>query len=680
MKFLYPEFLWALLAIAIPIIIHLFSFRRFKRVKFSNVRMIEEVKEETQSKRNLKHLLILLSRILAIAALVFAFAQPYIPAENVQNIAGTKAVSIYIDNSFSMDASGEEGPLIQQAKEQALTIVNSYDQSDLFNVLTNDFEGRHQRLLNRGDIIKLIEEIQITPNSKILSEVIARQQDILIDADALAKRAFIISDFQRTFIDGSPITNDTIVRYNFRPLLANESSNIYIDTLWFRSPVRQLNANEELTVRVVNNSSNSFENIQLDLKINGVQKAISTIDLKPKSVADTTLYFRNSIPGNMAGHVSIKDHPIVYDDDMYFSFDVAEKVNVLVINESSAKDVVSNIFRNDELFQLRNFASNRVDYAEFDKTDFIVLNNLNSISSGMSQELNKFARNGGSVVLFPGPNLDLSSTNEFLLNVGANTFGNSLKEPLKVRDILLEHPLFKEVFEKIPNNVNLPETKEFYPINRRSISNEQRLLQLQNGSSFLSGYDLDKGHVYVFAVPSIAEFSNLPKHALFVTSLLRMAELSLYSGQLYYTIGKESMTSSLDLELSGDQVVHFVNAASGYDVIPERGYNANRTALFFQDQIKEANNYEIRILDELVGSISFNYPRTESELSFFTRTELEQELKNSKINNFQIIGRNVKDLGSSIESLSEGKKYWKWFLILALVMLAIEIILIRIII
>ena len=108
MKFLYPQFLYALTAVLIPIIIHLFNFRKFKTVYFSNVRFLKDIKKETKAHSQLKHLLILLSRILAISALVFAFAQPYIPVNNTI-IHDKYAVSIYIDNSFSMNAENENG-------------------------------------------------------------------------------------------------------------------------------------------------------------------------------------------------------------------------------------------------------------------------------------------------------------------------------------------------------------------------------------------------------------------------------------------------------------------------------------------------------------------------------------------------------------------------------------------
>ena len=49
MKFLYPQFLYALALVAIPIIIHLFNFRKFRTVYFSNVQFLKSVKEKTKS-------------------------------------------------------------------------------------------------------------------------------------------------------------------------------------------------------------------------------------------------------------------------------------------------------------------------------------------------------------------------------------------------------------------------------------------------------------------------------------------------------------------------------------------------------------------------------------------------------------------------------------------------------
>jgi hypothetical protein len=105
MSFINPAFLWAMFAISIPIIIHLINFRRHKTLYFSNTRFLEDIRKETQTRTRLKHLLMLIARILTIAMLVFAFAVPFIPNNNVNSNKQSEVNVIYIDNSFSMESS-----------------------------------------------------------------------------------------------------------------------------------------------------------------------------------------------------------------------------------------------------------------------------------------------------------------------------------------------------------------------------------------------------------------------------------------------------------------------------------------------------------------------------------------------------------------------------------------------
>src|SRR6478735_11554324 len=100
MSFLYPTFLWALAALSIPVIIHLFNFRKTTRIYFSNTRFLRQVKEETTQKRRLKQYLVLASRLLFLFFLVMAFAQPFLPAK--EEMGQQQIICIYVDNSYSM--------------------------------------------------------------------------------------------------------------------------------------------------------------------------------------------------------------------------------------------------------------------------------------------------------------------------------------------------------------------------------------------------------------------------------------------------------------------------------------------------------------------------------------------------------------------------------------------------
>ncbi len=146
MAFLFPSFLWALAALAIPVIIHLFQLRRFKRIEFPNVRMLQEVSQQTRSRQKVKHWLVLLARLLTVACLVLAFAQPYLPNASGAVMAGQRAVSLFVDNSWSMDGTNAQGRLLDQARRHAQDAVMAYKATDRFQVLTNTFEGREQMI------------------------------------------------------------------------------------------------------------------------------------------------------------------------------------------------------------------------------------------------------------------------------------------------------------------------------------------------------------------------------------------------------------------------------------------------------------------------------------------------------------------------------------------------------
>jgi hypothetical protein len=141
MRFVYPEFLWAFAALSIPVIIHLFNFRRYKTLYFSSLQFLKFVDQQTRSTQKLKHYLVLALRLLALSSLILAFAQPYIPVENTNSSGGKPVIAIYIDNSFSMTAKGTEGELISEARELARKIINDASLETAFLLHSIELSG-----------------------------------------------------------------------------------------------------------------------------------------------------------------------------------------------------------------------------------------------------------------------------------------------------------------------------------------------------------------------------------------------------------------------------------------------------------------------------------------------------------------------------------------------------------
>ncbi|HMC97480.1 MAG TPA: BatA domain-containing protein, partial [Flavobacteriales bacterium] len=307
MSFTHPAFLWALSALAIPVLIHLFQLRRFKRIDFPNVRFLAEVSQQTRARKKIQHWLVLLARCLALACLVFAFAQPFIPSANSTVRAGQRAVSLYIDDSYSMDGQNAQGRLLDQARKGAQDAVMAYSATDRFQVLTGRFEGRQQVLLGRDEVLEAAAQVDVGPFTRPLSKALARAREALAASDAPVKRAFLFTDLQRSISDPENWTNDSLVPTVIVPLSAARPDNLSIDSVWFASPVRRVGQNEVLHVRVRNHGSQELVNVPLRLGIDGRQRALATFSVAGGAVVDTTLHFNDDLPGNHWGEVSIND-------------------------------------------------------------------------------------------------------------------------------------------------------------------------------------------------------------------------------------------------------------------------------------------------------------------------------------------------------------------------------------
>lgn len=677
MKFVYPEFLYALAAIAIPIIIHLFNFRKYKRIYFSNVEFLRDVKQQTQSQNQLKHLLVLLARILAISFLVFAFAQPYIPFDEAKDKDKTNLVSVYIDNSFSMEAEGEKGRLLNVAVNKAADIADAYSNTDKFQLLTNDFSGKQQRLLSKEAFLEELETIEISPVFKTVTNVFTRQQDALNNAPSGNKSVFILSDFQQNFIGDAPLDNHDSIPTYFIPLHSQTTSNLYVDSVWFPTPVRQVNNNEELRVRIKSIGDEKQENVPLKLIVNERQKAIGSFAIEDNSTIDTALFFQTDNPGFHQAYVEITDNPIVFDNTFYYSFEITDKINIYRIHAEKSGNYIRKLFTDDDFYRLEESSPTAVDFKLLKQSNLVILENVDEISSGLSAELRKFTESGGSILLFPGKNINMSAYNNFLQSLQMNTITQLDTGNFEVGSLAFEHPIFKGVYKKVPENIDLPKASKYYKVNKTSRSNEEVLLQLRNGNPFLSRYKVNNGSVTISYVATLDEFSNFPRHSSFVATLLRTAEFSIAQQQLFFTIGKDEIIDIPIYKTEGASQFVIRNKETGFEMLPSIQRTKGKVLLNIHGEITKAGHYELLAGEKKVAVLSFNYPREESHLYYVDENELNEFIKQPGNNNIQIIDSTVGEISKTIEQISQGSPLWKICIIIVLLFLGIEVLLLR---
>ncbi|MRH99707.1 hypothetical protein GH721_04095 [Kriegella sp. EG-1] len=635
MQFRHPELLWALLLLLIPIFIHLFQLRRFKNTPFTNVALLQKVVSKSRRSSILKKWLLLLVRMLLLTGIIFAFAQPFFAEKKALK---NKETTIYIDDSFSMQAKVGGTTLLQNAVQE---LIQNIPKNSHFNLFTNTKEYRN----------KTIEEIQnellsLNHTSKQLSfEEIKLKGATFFSKNNDTRKEFIyISDFQNRLgtIKFDSVTN---LENHLVQLQPDVSTNISIDSVYLSDDNIQ---GTEVTVLVSSNSEG--ENIPISLFNNEqlIAKSAAVIDSTKRGKVNF------SIPQNkiLNGRLNSTDNGLSYDNTLYFNINKKEKIKTLVISDTSTDtNFLKRIFTEEE-FVFSTNSIKTLNYSQLETQNLIILNELKSINNALQTSLKTFKSNGGSILIIPALETEINNYNQFLIGLSNTTLLQSIINEIKVTDINFSNPLFKNVFEKKVINFQYPYVNRYNKIK----TTEPSILSYQDKSPFLIG----SNGIYLFTAPLNTENTNFKNSPLIVPTLYNIGIKSLESPKLYATIGNNT-SIDLAIKLATDDILKL--KMNDYEFIPQQQSFNNKVNLkFFENPIK-AGIYSVIDKKTAYQNLSFNYSRMESNLIYSNLVNVKESFKSSSIGN----------LFETLQKDSSITELWKWFVILALSFLILEI-------
>ncbi len=679
--------LYALLAVAIPILVHLFNFRRYKKIYFPNVDMLQSIHKKTKKQSELKHLLLLLARILTIIAIVLAFAQPYFPNKHsLINNQEKQWVSLYLDNSFSMTQKGEVASLLDEAKNMALGILDSYQTTDKFHLITNEMQGKHHRWFNKMEMEQNILQVEAVYMQQKLSHVLQREKMLRENENSNKQNQkallYLLSDFQENIIDKQNIKPDTNLLVRLLPLQNNPVNNVFIDSLWFEKQIQLPHSISKIWIRVNNNGEEDLTNIPLRLYINDEQKAVVSISIAAHKSKTIDLSFTNGSGGNYTGKVEIDDYPIIFDDQYYFNFRIRHQLKVAVLYQDKPNVYLRHLYKNDSLVKYTDFSWRNIDYKQVKSQDLIILNELEKIGSGLQQELIQYTKDGGQLLFIPSSNKPLAY-NSLLKSLRAPKYQSLDSNSTFIADIEKQLPYYHQVFEqykpitKDHEKIDMPLIKMYFPIAFSANTTAIRLLQTRGKKVLLSESHFNKGNIYQLAFPLSLQYSNLPEHALFVPVFYQMLLQSEDRKPLYQIVGSgESVDIQNNNTISqNDEVLHISQNETQW--IPQmKKKNAYQWQLI-NLQWPNDGIFNITLGDSLLEQLAVNYDRGESDFSLWTAEEIRQWIAQEKYKYFQVIESSTKNISSRIIQLDHGTSLWKWFVFFAIIFIFAETLILR---
>ncbi len=667
MKFLHPEFLFALFSLSIPIVIHLFQFRRAKRIAFSNVRFLKEIKEERHSTSRLRELLILLSRLLLLTFLIFAFAQPYIPSTEEARVHDQ--IGIYVDNSFSMDQLSSQGRGLDNAKRIAHELVKSHPANTEYLILSNDFRSKGNRFQNRERSMENIASIESNPLQPEPEELLNR----FSTKESSPSLVYMISDFQFDTLQLDGFSKSEI---RLIPIQIEQKSNLSIDSCWFEIPVRKQGASEIIHFELSNYGNEDERDVQVNLFINGSQRSQEILEIPAGSKIRSNLSYKVQDDGFIEAELRIDDYPVTFDNSLYFSYQIRSKYNILGIsNDEKLTTALGNLLEADSSFHYEIVKSDKAEPQQILEADLIILADLELLSSGLIQTLGQALQEGSDVCLFPSPACSIEDLNALLSLQEMSRFRSWDTSKYLLGNIALEHPFFEGVFERIPENIDLPKGRGRALIEDGGASGEELLISYSDGQPFLRNKRINGGQMYVFSSPLSGSYGNMSKHALFVPSIYQMILRSNESGPLFQFIGKEDWASFKLPKQQDPEAVYLLAPKDSLRYIPIQRRRQKTIEVKSYENLVQSGFYRLKQNDVEFGILAFNFNRKESDMTGLDLSSLENMAE--KLPMVRVIDGNINEIRANVERISSEQEYWKTALLLALMFVFFEIALIK---
>ena len=684
MSFLFPSFLWGLLAVSVPIAIHFFNFRRTKRVYFTNVAFLKAVETQTSSFRRIKHWLILAARVLAVACLVLAFAQPFLPGKNESGISRQGITSLYLDNSYSMQNEENTKRYLDIATGRLGDLLAVFRNNTSLQLLTNDFSAPEQALVTADKIRDRLTTINLSHTPRALGEVYRRQQNLIArHATAGQNQLFWFSDFQKsTAGDLSKINVDSTSRLFLVPVQGTVEKNIFVDSVWLNTPfIRELQ-NNILFVKVSNSGTEVAENTVVKLYLDETQVSTASVDVPANGSANAQFNFSIKGRGYKKGRITFDDFPVTFDNEHYFVLNASPVINVVhLYGQLSGGRYIENVFDNDSLFSTKSFSVQNADVGQLRTADLVVLEGVEQPSGSLRAALDDFVKKGGSLAIIPPSSPDVAAYGPFLasLRVGGLQVKEGTPQPLPLNMPDRNSPFFSDVFEESirkENNVNMPSASPTWQWG----SSESVLLALRSGQPYLSQSSVGRGKLYLFAAPLASAYGNVAQHALFVPVMYKLAALSVRAQRTAYSFDEDNLAVNVSdpnpnavYKLRRDKTELIpVQRLNGTELILELPKSNQLSA----DQSVDAGYYELVNDGKTEQLLALNHDNAESKLDYYTPTELRAAFSGKK--NVQVFDKiNDAAFAREFENQNLGTSLWRYFLIAALVFLLVEILLIR---
>lgn len=698
MTFLNPLVLFGLVAAAIPLIIHLFNFRRPRRIDFSSLVFLRELQKTTMQRVRIKQWLLLILRTLAIATLVLAFARPTLEGPWAGALGGEArtATVVVLDNSASMQARDDGGVRYEQAAGMAAELADLLKTGDQMAIVTTAgaIEREERWLKTRSAVREAVADEILSFEAADLSTALERAGELVASAPLVNREIFVFSDFQATnvveLVSNEPPVDGVAVR--LIPVGTGSLSNGAVEGVNIVSRIIDRNQPLRIQATVAAYGDGGATSNIVSVFLDGERLAQSSVGLEATGRTIVELTVSPKSTGWLSGEVRIEDDDFSLDDRRFFTIHVPERRRVLLVAAPSfdASHLLlalgTRLSAGRVQFDLETISANRLSSVRLTEIDVVIIAGAGNFSTGEIASLRQFVLGGGGLLLFPPASGDLTALNTLLAEMGGGSVEGGIVESGSSGAVLLqqidaEHPLFEGVFDdSSPDRSGLERTEVFrFARYRPANATELTVMRLSAGDPFLQ--ELRPGGTgRVLFMSSLPEpsWSELPVRGLFVPLLYRSMQ--------YLTSGESVAGDEITI---GRSVDVRVPSETGSEALVVRGGDAEfmprqrrvigGSLLTIGPEVTRPGILDVFAGEGVLRRLPANVDPVEFDLRLTPPDELVESVKAlfSDVSVLNPERNNPGALVSAVGTMRTGVELWNVFLMVALAILLLEMLVAR---
>ncbi len=695
MSFLTPWLLIGVAAVAIPVLIHLLSRYRHRRLEWAAMELLRRAVRVRTRRLRLEDLLLLALRSLIVLLIALALAQP---TTRGWGFFGQPQVGmvVAVDGSMSMghahqgqrrfdraaDAAGQILATARTGDPTALMVMgarphvmlrNIAYQPDRAQAALADLDARPQNL----NLEAALEQA-----SQLLGEMTAPNTELHIITDAQAATWANLSDRARGLIRSLAADH----RLFLVPVRNEGANNVAITDLQLTSGALRVGELVRLTVRLENFSPAARTGLRVSLEADGRTVDRAIIDaLQPGATAAIPFFLPLHQPGDLRLTAKITGDGLAWDDRRHLTLHVRKQVRVLVVDGDPFATAADGAAE----FISRALAPNRADRPGTlhvttrpwtglpsigpDEYDLVILANVPEVPAATVEQLHRFVEGGGGLIVYLGDKVQPDLLNRRLVRDGRPLLPALLKQVELHR---YEHDAANRIDPDIPAHP-IADVLAHFPVETVTGSRFVKHMQVDlapaarvlvrfvDGDPLLIEHQLGLGKVLLFTSSADRSWNDLALNPIFpallhqaVTHLLRQAheQPARVARPMLWPLRDTPAGRGIEVtDPRGRTLTHVTELRAGQVVLDLAGLDV-------------PGFYEVAIDDRAARPIAVNADTAESDIRASAPAELAAALGDLPVRVIEF-GDN---LGPTVRQARVGRELWKALLAAAGVALLIE--------